>query len=912
MPISSIHRLGAVAIIIAGIVVTGVAAPQNASPPGRITTPAEAFGFNLGDDYQLANYTQLRQYWSTLESESSRMRVETIGETAEGRPMVMAIITSPENQANLDEYQSIARRMALAEGVSEDEARELAGRGRAVVWIDGGLHADETLGAQQLMELVYQMVSRDDPETLRLLNDVILLATPVNPDGLELVADWYMREPIPENRTLRGLPRLYQKYTGHDNNRDFYMSSQPETEAINRVLYREWFPQIVYNHHQTAPPGTVMFAPPFRDPFNYNFDPLIVTSLDLVAGAMHSRFLAESKPGATMRSGAAYSTWWNGGLRTSPYFHNMIGLLTETIGTPAPIEIEFEPDLQVPRGDYPMPIGPQTWRFRQSIDYSMTANRSVLDVASRYRDTFLMNIWRMGTNAIVRGSQDTWTITPDRLDEIRGLRAEPERALARLESPLARDPRGYILPADQPDFPTAVKFVNTLIKNGVTIERATEAFDINGVQYPGGSFVVRTAQAFGPHVLDMFEPQNYPDDFDYPGAPPTPPYDTTGWTLAFQMGVVFDRILTGFDGPFERIEDLAVPPAGEVTILAEPAGYLLSHAPNDAFVAINRLIASDPVYWLTEAVEYGSTSWPEGTIYVPARTGLAERLTSIAEELGLWFHAVDREPEVPALELEPVRVGLWDRYGGSEPSGWTRFILENFEFPFEVVYLPDLDAGDLESRFDVLILVDGAIRAGEGRGGRVLDPEDVPPEYRDRLGAISVETTVPELARFMESGGTVLTIGSSTALAGHLELPVSSALTEMTSRGVLQPLRRETFYVPGSILEIEVDRSHPLAYGAPATVDVVFNDSPAFHTDPDLAASGRAVASFGANPLRSGWAWGEQHLEGAAAIVEVPVGAGRLVLFGPEVAFRAQPHGSFRFLFNGIYYGSADPVRLGE
>ena len=330
-----------------------VLSPVSSLAQGGITTPMAEFGFNLGDDYQLANYTELEAHWMKLETESDRMALEVIGNTAEGRPIYMAIITSPDNHRNLDRYKEISRRMALAEDVSEDEARRLAAEGKSVVWIDGGLHATETLGAQQLMELVYQMVSRTDGETMRFLDDTILLAVCVNPDGLELVADWYMRNPVPEQRSSSGLPRLYQNYTGHDNNRDFYMSAQPESEAINRVLYREWFPQIVFNHHQSGPRGTVLFAPPFRDPFNYNYDPLLVTSLDLVAAAMHTRFLSEGKPGATMRSGASYSTWWNGGLRTSPYFHNMIGLLTETIGSPTPSEIPFVVDKQVPQRGLP-------------------------------------------------------------------------------------------------------------------------------------------------------------------------------------------------------------------------------------------------------------------------------------------------------------------------------------------------------------------------------------------------------------------------------------------------------------------------------------------------------------------------------------------------------------------------------
>src|SRR5690606_4468011 len=347
-PMLRTHPRRLVAGLLALSVYTGALEAQT-----RVTTPEEFFGHRIGADYVLPNYTQFAAYWKKLDAESDRMRVVSIGKTAEGRDQLMAIVTSPENHANLERYRQIARRLALAEGLTDEEARALAREGKAVVWIDGGLHSTEVLGAQQLLETVYQLVSRDDEETLRILNDVIVLAVHANPDGMELVSDWYMREPVPEKRSTRGIPRLYQKYIGHDNNRDFYMATQPETENMNRIMFREWSPQIVYNHHQTGPTGTVMFAPPFRDPFNYVIDPLVITTLDQIGGAMHSRFVAEGKPGVTMRRGANYSTWWNGGLRTVTYFHNMIGLLTETVGNPTPIEIPFIANRQLPSGDLP-------------------------------------------------------------------------------------------------------------------------------------------------------------------------------------------------------------------------------------------------------------------------------------------------------------------------------------------------------------------------------------------------------------------------------------------------------------------------------------------------------------------------------------------------------------------------------
>ena len=411
------------------------------------------------------------------------MIVQSIGKTAEGRDQLMAIITSPENHKQLAQVQG--HRPAAGPGRRADR-RAGAGSSPATArrWCGStaGSTPPKCSGAQQLTETVYQLVSRTDEETMRFLRDVIILAVHANPDGMELVSDWYMRNSDQTKRETNAIPRLYQKYIGHDNNRDFYMSAQPESINMNHQLYREWFPQIMYNHHQTGPTGTVLFAPPFRDPANYVYHPLVVTGLDVVGAAMHNRFVAENKPGATMRRGSNYSTWWNGGLRTTVYFHNMIGLLTESIGHPTPMEVAFVPDRQIMSGDLPFPIEPQTWHFRQSIEYSITANWAVLDVASRNRETFLFNIYKMGKDSIEKGSKDTWTVYPRRLqavkDEIARGRGAAEGGDARMVPggltrntvPLAqyeslmkkpdwRDPRAYILPASEGDFLTSAKFV---------------------------------------------------------------------------------------------------------------------------------------------------------------------------------------------------------------------------------------------------------------------------------------------------------------------------------------------------------------------------------------------------------------------------------------------------------------------
>jgi hypothetical protein len=879
----------------------------------------------------VVNYTQLLAYWQKLAEESDRIVVQRIGTTAEGRPMVMAIITSPANQKKRARFQEISRRLALAEDLSESRARALASEGKAVVLIDGGLHATEILGSQQLIELVWQMVSRDDPETKRILDNVILLAIPSNPDGLELVADWYMREKDPAKRTMRGLPRLYQKYIGHDNNRDFYMVTQPETEAVSRTMFLEWFPQIVYNHHQTGPPGTVLFCSPFRSPFNYFFDPLVPTGIDLVGGAMHARFAAEGKAGATMRSGAPYSTWWSGGLRSTAYFHNMIGILTETIGNPTPMDIPFLPEKQLPTNDLPFPIPPQRWHFRHAVDYSITADRAILDLAAKMRGDFLFNIYRMGRNAIERGGRDNWTLSPSRIQRVEEAikkenikpegygRGYPLKFYELLRDPAARDPRGYVIPSDQPDFGTATKFVNVLIKSGITVLRAEDSFEAGGKTYPGGSYVVKCDQAFRPHILAMFEPQDHPHDVLYPGGPPVAPYDSAGWTLAYQMGISFDRSLEGFEGPFEKIKGLATVPPGKVEGCLNPAGFLIDHRINDSFIAVNRLLRKgEIVYWLMEPLDVGGRSYPPGTVFVKSGPTTRARLESEAEALGLKVTAVDATPSGEVLKIVPGRIALWDQYGGSMASGWTRWLLEQFEFPFEVVFAPQLDAGNLRDKYDVLIFVGGAIPRQDREpqsGFRFFappKPEDVPEEFRDRLGSVSVAKTVPRIGEFLKQGGTVLAIGSSTVIGEHLGLPISDPLVERLPDGTQNRLPREKYYIPGSLLQAKVDTSHALAFGMNERADFYFNNSPVFALDPDAAARGvRPVAWFDSpSPLRSGWAWGQSYLEMTVAVLEAPVGKGRLYLYGPEVVFRGQPHGTFKLLFNGIFCGAAESANF--
>ncbi|WP_026955575.1 M14 family metallopeptidase [Algoriphagus vanfongensis] len=878
-----------------------------------VPTPKSHFGFDIGDDYQLATFTQTEAYFKKVADASDRVVMTSIGKTEYGREQPMMIVTAPENFQNLDRYKEISQKLAHAE-ISKEEAETLISEGKPVIWIDGGLHANEVVGPHQLIQTLYELASREDEETLQILEDVIILIVHANPDGMEIMSEWYMRKDDPTQRD-QNIPILYQKYVGHDNNRDFYMNNMAEATNMSLQQYVEWIPQIIYNHHQSGPAGTVVAGPPYRDPFNHVFDPLIITSLDAVGAAMINRMHQEDRPGYTRLDGSVFSTWWNGGLRTTPYYHNQIGILTEIIGNPTPSEVPLVPERLIPNNGTPYPITPREWHFKTSIDYSVSLNYAILNHAVRHGDELLRNIYLMGRRSIEKGQKDTWTFYPKYAQAVEDA-FEKARKAGDAERPSGwrsglpveffeevytdeanKDPYGFILPSDQADFPTAIKFLNALIKSGIKVEKATADFSVNGKSYPAGSYIVKTDQAFRPHVLDMFEPQDHPNDFLYPGGPPIRPYDAAGWTLAFQMGSEIDRIMEDFEGPFEAVPygEVQSPPAKS---LVKGSGYLLDARGNNSFMAVNDLLKEKvKVYRTSEEVN----DLPAGSFYVGS-AGKAI-LEKAAQEYGVYPIAASMPKG--ATEIKPARIGLYDYYGGSMPSGWVRWMLEQFHFDYELVFPQKIDAGDLNDDYDVLLFIGSGIPSVGSRGfGRSQpDASEIDEQYHHMLGNFTGDKSVPQIEEFLNNGGEVITVGSATDLAFHLGLPVSDALVEMGANGKEVSLSGEKYYIPGSVLEMNVDNTQPINYGMGETSYIMFNRSPVFRLGPDAAGKGvKAIAWFGEEePLRSGWAWGQSYLKNGVTAFEAQVGEGKFYGFGPEITFRAQSHGTFKMLFNGLY-----------
>lgn len=872
----------------------------------NVPTPKSHFGFSIGDNYHLATFTQTELYLKKIAAVSKKMKLVSIGKTEEGREQYMVIVSDPTNLAKLDKYKTISQRMARAEGLTDAEAKAMAAEGKAVVWIDGGLHATEVVGIHQWIESLYQLITRTDEETKKILQSTIILFVHANPDGQELVSNWYMRNTDSLKRTTSNLPRLYQKYIGHDNNRDFYMMNMSESKNMSRQQYIEWMPQILYNHHQTGPAGTVVAGPPYRDPFNYVYDPLLVTGIDAVGAAMSSRLNAESKPGYTMKSGSVYSTWWNGGLRTTAYYHNIIGLLTEIIGNPTPSKIPFVPNRLIPNSATPFPIEPGQWLFQNSIDYSVSLNYAVLNYAARYKDELLMNIYTMGKHSIEAGSKDHWTLSPKKVELVTDLYKEDKKEMKGDTLPVdyfgkiyrkqeLKDARGYIVPINQTT--TAIAFINILINSGIKVSVAKSDFTVAGKSYPAGSYIVKTNQAFRPHVVDMFEPQDHPNDFQYPGGPPVRPYDAAGWTPAFTMGIQFDRIMESFDGPFETIPYGQVQVAkGNMQELPNAVAYSFYSKDNASFILLNDLLKAGIA--VTKDAE---------KLYVSNSAAVLPLLKKASSDYGLIISAENTIAQA-APSVSSKRIALWDTYGGSIPAGWVRWIFEQYHFPFSLIYAKEIDSASLKSKYDLIVFVGGAIPSLRTEAPNPWDEkepkvEEIPTEFQSRLGKITAAKSIPALKEFLEAGGDIVTIGSSANLAYHLQLPVRNALVEMVN-GKEKNLPGEKFYIPGSVMQIDIDNYQKANWGMGKKADVYFSASPVFKLLPDAISKGdiTPLAWYASDKtLRSGWAFGQAYLQDGVAAFVAKVGKGHLYVYGPEISFRGQTHGSYKMLFNPLF-----------
>lgn len=886
----------AIAVALA-VLATAVAqlAPSPVAARQAVPTPESVLGYPVGADFELATYEESMDYFQRLADASDRVELVDIGRTSEGRTWTVALISSAENLRDFERYREIAQRLAHPRGLTDDEARGLAREGKAIVHIDGGLHATEVAHGQHTMQLAYDLVTGDDdPETQAILEDVILLLWPsINPDGQTMVADWY-RSNLGTPYEVSPLPRLYQMYVGHDNNRDGYMINMIESRVVTRVT-RHYEPQILYNHHQTAPFPTRIWIPPFAEPVSEFTHPLMWRTVNLIGMAMAQSLEERGQRGAT-HMGTGFDNWYPGFMDHANNFHNVASFLTETglyrYATPHFYTVGDFPansrDLR-PQSLYSSPWEGGWWRIGDAVAYMLTASMSVLDFAAKYKDDVLYNRYQAGRDVIAQYA--------------------------------SAPPYAYFIPQDQRDPAAAVELLRRLAYNGIEVHQLETPIHFDGIDHPAGTWVIAMDQEFANYVRQLFSVQNYPDLREYPEGPPDQPYDVSGWTLPYQMDVRVVEARSPLDevrpslrlltedprdaddpeedaSPFDSapgvgFDDVGlaaaiVPPQGRIT--GSGSALVLDPAQNNAFRALNEAWTMGGEVWFQPGESPASTTGGEDTIAGAAGSSgryLVRGLSGDAQNrlVGDLALRAERSNESGVRVAQP-RVGLYRPWQASMDEGWTRWVLERYRFGFQNLYNADVRAGDLRSRYDVIVIPDMGARTileGYARG-------EVPPRYAGGIGREGVR----ELDAFVRAGGTLVTLNASSRFAiDEMHLPV---------RDVGEGRPREEYFVSGAILEMQVDPSHPVMSGMPERARMMVGQSPVFTTEEGF--EGRIFAKYAAtgSPLLSGYLLGEEHLQGYAAGVEVRRGEGRVVLLGMRPQWRGQPFGNFRVLFNAALY----------
>ena len=843
------------------------------SAHAQIISPEEAIGFPIGADYKLARWETITGYLRSLAASSDRVVLEERGKTTEGLDFVLALISSPENLANLDHYKAIQRKLANPQRHDLTELKQLAQEGKAVIMISCNIHSTEVASSQMSMELAYQLATENTPEIKEILENTILLLIPsANPDGLNMVIDWYERT---VNTPYEGapMPWLYHKYTGHDNNRDWFMLTQVETQLVTEILYEEWFPEVVYDVHQMGNRGARFVIPPYFHPVNPNIPPLLQRELSLIGAQMALDLTSKGFTGVL--SSAVYDTWWHGGFRTVPYRHNMVGILTEaaSVNIASPI---FQPRLSL-RGhrrglseyaqqtNFPEPWPGGWWRLRDIIEYEKAAVYSIMSIAARQKEMFLTNFYKMGLDAVEKGE------------------GEP--------------PRAFLVPTNQRDIDTALKMLQILQRGGVEIHQANTSFMADGVEYPEGTYVVLMAQPFRAHPKDLLEVQEYPRRIPAPGAAPERPYDIAGWTLPLQMGVKVIRVVNEFEADLASVEEIPEAVGALYTDgvdFQDAVVYVFRNQTNLETIALNRLLQNDgyTIYQQQREAVWKDLHLPRGTIVLKSDRipgSDSAELRHLAESLGIEIFALNQRLVDVEAELRQPRLGLYKPWVANMDEGWTRWVLEEHEFPYRNLTDAEIRAGNLAEWYDAIILPDmkaSTMIEGHAEGS-------IPPEY---VGGIGLEG-VANLRTFVEQGGTLICLNWATELpTEYFGLEITNVL-ESDQSGPQNSTGTE-FFCPGSLLRVFVETTHPIGYGLEREMAVFFKSGPAFE-----ARGGKRVAAYpNFNPLMSGWIEGEKRIREKGALWDVKLGKGHVILFGFKPQHRAQSHGTFKLLFNAIYY----------
>lgn len=689
----------------------------------QVTTPEAHLGREVGQDFYLPDWETVSSYFTRLAAESPRVLTSKVGETTGGRDFLLSVISSEANLARLDAIREQCRLVADPRGASDEALGEAVDEGVVVLFVSCAMHATECAAPQFAMQLAYELATGEDEFWSSIRERVVLLLAPsMNPDGLDLVARWYM-DHVGGPYEASSLLELYQRYAGHDNNRDWFLLSQAETRIVSELLYRVWHPQVFWDVHQQGTRRERLFVPPFRDPLNPNLDPAVVAGIDQLG----TRALFDlTRAGYTgVSTGVTYDMWWNGGNRNVPVRHNILGLLTEAasakLATPVFLpkdELQGPGELEAyaPSNRFPAPWPGGWWRIGDVVDYELAFARSLLASLAREPSLWLANALEAAERAIETGREN--------------------------------GPRAWILPSDARDPAAVRRLVDALFRTGVEMEVAASDLEADGRVWPAGSIVIRRDQPYGAHVKDLFEVQRYPEG--------PPPYDVSGWTLPLLLGV-------------HRVECMRMP-EGELREVASVDEALAD------FAGDPRVAGADDRVSLQE-----SSSWPR--VFGWLAEGRAVELGTHADldpsEAGLASASAQSFVDPVRIEELP-RVGLYSPWSGASDEGWLRWLFESFGLPYVTVRNETLRAGELGRLLDVLVIP--SLSRRELDVGR--EPGTVPDEFTGGLapeGAVAVEEFVREGGTLIALGD------AAAWAIELFELPLVDAARDESAKGFSCP-----------------------------------------------------------------------------------------------------------------------------
>ena len=821
----------------------------------RPRPPVEVFGHEMGADRQLVRWPVLLDYFREVAATSDRILFDVLGDDTDGQPLVWLTISSPDNLERLDEWRSIQRRLADQRGLDPAERDRLAEAGRAIVLVTCSIHGTEVGGTQMTPELIHRLATSDDPDVLRILDEVVLLLVPsLNPSGLEMVADWYERT-LGTDHEGSNPPGMYHRYAGHDNNRDWFMQVLVENRLVVQKLHNVWRPQIVFDLHQMGSYGPRYVVPPFIDPYDQNVDPILQGAVNDLGSSMALDLTAGGKTGVA--TGIIFDAFSPS--RSYQFYHGGIRILSEAASARIATPITITPaqlveargfDPKVPLQNHPAPWLGGEWSLRMIVEYNLVSVWAVLDHAARFRGRWVRNFAAV---------------------QARGLQLD--------------DPYAYLIPApeSQRDPDTVADLVETLRLGSVEVRRMTEAAVAGEVEYPAGTLMIPTGQPFGGFARTLLEVQRYPDLRLYPGGPPRPPYDNTAHTLPLQLGVQAIEVTQPFEVASDLVDD--VRPTGGLLHGSDGTGsYVVSPRTNAAVRLVNAALAAGATVGRVD--EAGQAGLESGTFVI---SGLdAAAVDPLAREHHVFVEVASDDVVASSLpRITAPRVAIYQSWRGqATDSGWTELILAQYGFAPTIVRNRDIRQGGLRARFDVIVLPQESAKAiAEGN-----EPSQYPAEFAGGLGDLGAY----HLRRFVDDGGTLIALDSASGYAiSALYLPV---------RNVLETATQQEFYSPGSLVRLLLDPDHPIAWGMEREIAAMFVSSPAFEVRTSNGLQPEVVAQHAqSDQLLSGWMHGASQIAGRAALVEARFGRGRVILFGFRPQYRAQARGTYRLLFNSLY-----------